>query len=73
MNALIFIATILDPRYKLKFLASFFNQMYGDDGVGSSLFINMKSDMHLLFTDYVSTYASSAASESSSGSGSQTI
>ena len=73
MNPLIFIIIILDPRYKLEFLASFFNQMYGDDGVGSSLFTNMKSDIHLSFDDYVSTYASSTASESGSGSSSQTI
>ena len=44
MNALIFIAAILDPRYKLEFLAFSFNQIYGNYGVESNLLINMKSD-----------------------------
>ena len=70
MNSLIFIAIILDPQYKLKFLEISFNQMYRHlgDGVRRSLFICIKSDLHLLFDDYVSTYASSTASKPSSGS-----
>ena len=48
-------------------------QMYGEI-LGSTLYLNMKFDLNLLFDDYLSTYGSSSASESGVGTqSSQTI
>ena len=63
MNCLIFIGTIMDPRYKLEFLEFSVNQLYGTS-LGSRLLSIIKSDMILLFEDYVCVYGSSSASES---------
>ena len=63
MNSLIFIANILDPRYKLEFIQLSVQQMYGELS-GSNLFDNIKTYLNLLFDDYVSIYGRSyAASE----------
>ena len=70
MNSLIFIANILDPRYKLEFIQFSVKALYGELA-GSKLFDNIKADMNLLFDDYISIYGhSSTASEY--GSSSQT-
>ena len=63
INYIIFIAIILDRRYKIEFLKFSIDQMYGKD-LGNSLLTNLKSDLCALFDDYMSMYGASCASES---------
>ena len=67
MNSLVFIASILDPRFKLEFIDFSVKQIYGAVN-GSKLFENLKAELNILFTDYVSVHGSSSgAAESVSG------
>ena len=70
MNSVIFITTILDPRYKIEFIEFSIFQMYGEE-LGSKLFTNLKSDLSLLFDDYMSLYESSSTFDSCGSQSSQ--
>ena len=51
MNLLIFIAHMLDPQYKLKFLEYSLKYIYGDS-LGESIYSNIKAALSELFDDY---------------------
>ena len=63
INYIIFMVTILDPRYKIEFLKFSIDQMYGED-LGNNLLTNLKFDLSALFDYYVSMYGASYASKS---------
>ena len=55
MNTLIFLTNIFDPRDKLEYIEFSLKQMYGDD-TGLTLYNIMKSDLTLLFDEYMVLY-----------------
>ena len=66
MNLLIFIANVLDPRYKLEYMEFFLNEIYGDS-IGGSLFNNIKSGLQELFDDYSASINPPPQASSQSG------
>ena len=61
MNLLIFIASVFDPREKMKFLQFSLDQIYGPD-LGGTIFYSVKSVIQELFDDYISLYTPAPAS-----------
>ncbi|KAJ9568123.1 hypothetical protein OSB04_004089 [Centaurea solstitialis] len=65
MNSLIFFANILDPRDKYEFMEDQFIQLFGKDKSEACL-TKVKSDLVLLFEDYVRHYSGQSQSQSQS-------
>jgi len=60
MNYLLFIAVILDPRYKLKYLRYCLELLYGSDG-GKRFAEKIESALNELFGSYVKTVGASSS------------
>ncbi|KAF8661542.1 hypothetical protein HU200_056963 [Digitaria exilis] len=65
LNYLLFIAVILDPRYKLEFLKFGLEILYGPD-VGKAFAEKIESSLHELFGWYVETVSVSSSNRGSS-------
>ena len=67
INTLIFLANILDPRDKLEYMEFSLKEMYGDD-TGSMLYTIVKSDLNLMFDEYMKLNCSASAVSASAAS-----
>jgi uncharacterized protein DUF4413 len=65
INLLIFVAVVLDPRYKLEYVEWMLVEVYGSS-VGNSLAKKVKEALFLLFEEYRGSHANDAHKEETS-------